>query len=207
MGKVKNKRRLHNKAVKALKQDDDSMDTEVTTEQKDPQIPTMTEASGGGVFSNLNIDVGRLENNLPDLDDARSVISSKSLRGLNMTKKDKRKVKREFLMKKLDVIESVKREAKDKKQREKTAIVGDLQPLGDTLPTLEWLLKKSSGNSGDKSKPVMKAKGIQKHKKRQKDMLDDINLFKQVLSHPAYQENPLGTISEHLQNKQKVEDS
>ena len=51
------------------------------------------------MFSNLNIDIAQLESQLPDLDDARSMVTTKSLRGMNLSKKDKRKVKHEFLMK------------------------------------------------------------------------------------------------------------
>merc|ERR1712038_1198448 len=170
MGKVKNKRRLHNKAAKVLKESDEGATIMDTDTQEIQPVVGEPPVSGGGIFSNLNIDVGKLENNLPDLDDARSVISSKSLRGMNMSKKSKRKVRHEFLMKKLDVLESAKREAKNKKKRENTAIVGDLKPLDDTLPTLEWLLQKSASKSqARESKPVAKAKSIQKQKKRQKD--------------------------------------
>ena len=44
----------------------------------------------------------------------------------------------------MDAIKAGRKAAKDRKKRQKTAIVGDLQPLEDTLPTLELLLKDST---------------------------------------------------------------
>ena len=41
-------------------------------------------------------------------------------------------------------IQAAKKEAKDRKRRQATAIVGDMKPLEDTLPTLELLLRDTS---------------------------------------------------------------
>ena len=41
----------------------------------------------------------------------------------------------------IDTIQQAKKEAKEKKKREKTAVVGDMQGLADTLPTLDLLLR------------------------------------------------------------------
>ena len=41
----------------------------------------------------------------------------------------------------IDGIQQAKKDAKAKKRREKTAVVGDMQVLGDTLPTLDLLLR------------------------------------------------------------------
>ena len=41
----------------------------------------------------------------------------------------------------METLQEAKKEAAAKKKRQQTAIVGDMQPLGDTLPTLELLLK------------------------------------------------------------------
>ena len=55
-----------------------------------------------GLFSKVDIDLNALAKQLPSSDadfDTRSTMTSKSLRGLNLTKKDKRKLKHEFLTK------------------------------------------------------------------------------------------------------------
>ena len=49
------------------------------------------------------------------------------------------------------MIQTAKKEAKAKKKREQTAIVGDLRPLEDTLPTLELLLKDTGHHKGARS--------------------------------------------------------
>ncbi len=47
----------------------------------------------------------------------------------------------------VDILQTVKKEAKAKRKRQKTAIVGDMKPLEDTLPTLDLLLKETSTHS------------------------------------------------------------
>jgi len=199
MGKIKNKQRLHAKAAKCVKnaaKQEHSEDVEMDL----PSVSRAGSVAGGTMFSGMDIDIEKLEGQLPDLDDARSVVTSKSFRGLNISKKDKRKVKHDFFMKKIDGIQTAAAELKKKKKREKTVITGDLMGLQDTLPTLELLMKTTKHSH---THNVPKERSTNKTKKRQKDMLSDINLFKQVLNHPAYQSNPTSAISEHLQNKLK----
>ena len=50
------------------------------------------------MFGGLKIDMSAVHKDLPDFD-ARSTITSKTTKGLNLTKKDKRKLKHEFWMK------------------------------------------------------------------------------------------------------------
>jgi len=60
------------------------------------QIPSV------GLFSKVDIDLNALSKQLPSSDadfDVRSTITSKSMKGLNLSKKEKRKLKREFLTK------------------------------------------------------------------------------------------------------------
>ena len=44
----------------------------------------------------------------------------------------------------LNAVEAAKKAEKERKKREKTAVVGDIGVLGDALPTIELLMKKSS---------------------------------------------------------------
>ena len=44
----------------------------------------------------------------------------------------------------VETLQEAKKEAVARKKRQKTAVVGDMKPLEDTLPTLELLLKESS---------------------------------------------------------------
>ncbi|VDI44506.1 Hypothetical predicted protein [Mytilus galloprovincialis] len=105
----------------------------------------------------------------------------------------------------LNAVEAAKKEEKERKKREKTAIVGDIGAMGDALPTIELLMKKSSNINSDQKE--QKKRGIATEKKRKKQMMEDISIFKQILDHPAYKENPTETITTHLQNKLKQEDA
>lgn len=44
----------------------------------------------------------------------------------------------------LSAIDQAKKKAKEKKKKEQTPVVGDIGALGDALPTLDLLLKKST---------------------------------------------------------------
>ena len=37
--------------------------------------------------------------------------------------------------------------------------------------------------------------------------MSDIALFSQIVQHPSFKSNPVATISEHLTNRQKLEDN
>ncbi|KAK2187016.1 hypothetical protein NP493_180g01030 [Ridgeia piscesae] len=209
MGKVRQKRhRVHQGAVKAK----DNESAKQTTQDSSVKLSKVapTQIPSVGLFSKVDIDLNALSKQLPSSDadfDVRSTITSKSMKGLNLSKKEKRKLKREFLTKKIDQIKLMRQQAKDHKKRQKTAIVGDMRPLVDTLPTLELLLKDCSKVQQPSETKPKKEKAIQKTKTKQKQMNTEISLFRQVLEHPSYKANPLSTITEHLQNKLKQEES
>merc|ERR1712105_181069 len=60
---------------------------------------------------------------------------------VKMKKKDKLKMKKQLLHEKLAAIEFVKKEAKNKKKREETVIVGDLKPLTDHINIIDEIIK------------------------------------------------------------------
>jgi len=185
---------------------------------------------GGGVFSKLDIDFETLTKRLGESGgrsvgggsvggggddfDVRSAVTSKSMRGMNLKKKEKKKLRHEIWLKKVDIIESRLKEERAKKKRQKTAVVGDLRPLHDTLPTLELLMratgtlggtKQARGDQASSGANKRKARSIEKESYQQKQMLADISLFNEVSEHPAYKADPLATIVEHLGNKMKQE--
>ncbi|ELU13244.1 hypothetical protein CAPTEDRAFT_209959 [Capitella teleta] len=116
----------------------------------DTDVPSLAITGGqgsleGGLFSKLDVDLNALKRQLAggggEDDDAKTAITSKSFRGLNIKKKEKMKIKKEFWGKKMDLIKSVHKEEVDRKKRRQTAVVGDMKPLSDALPTLELLMK------------------------------------------------------------------
>lgn len=125
-------------------------------------------------------------------------------------KKDKMKIKADLLRKKLHVCEVLKKEEKAAKNRKKTAVVGDMKPMADTLDVIVDDIKqdeeeKEEKKRGDKLKAKVKAKGTLKQKKAQQNFLKNMSIFNQVNKHPDYVKNPLQTISTHIENKMILE--
>nr|KAG5710232.1 hypothetical protein BaRGS_006751 [Batillaria attramentaria] len=164
-----------------------------------------SKATSKNPFKGMKITTDLLKQNLPDFD-ARSAITSKTLKGMNLKKKDKQRLRHELWMEKVDTIQTARKQRKEKRQREQTVVVGDMTGMGDALPTLELLLKDTSAATLAREKQEKKPKGIVKEKQRQKQMMNDISLFQQVLDHPSYKDNPAATIAEHLRNKLKQEE-
>lgn len=148
----------------------------------------------GGIFSNVEIPPSSLLQNLqlPDASDRMSVISSITSKK-HINKKDRRTLKREAFLLKLEATKALERQIKAAEKRKKTPVVGDMSVLGEALPTLEHLLKKNK-NPQRKEKPY----ACKTSKQKQKILLEDKAVFQQVLNHPAYMKDPFGTISAHV---------
>lgn len=65
-----------------------------------------------------------------------------------ISKKEKAKLKKEVVIQKLELTKEAFREDKNRKKREKTAVIGDLRPLLDSLPSLDSILTLSKSLSG-----------------------------------------------------------
>lgn len=198
MGKVKRNRQKFHAAAKK-KEDNKAEVVDMLDMDTDAKLTSTPAWDSENMFKGTKINKETLKQELPDFD-ARSTITSKSLKGLNMKKKDKKKLRHELWMKKLSSIDKAKKDAKAKKKRQQTPVVGDIGLLGEALPTLDLLLKGSTGSKPSDKKETS-TKSIPKEKQRRKQMMNDISIFKQVLAHPSYVENPTDTIKEHLQNK------
>lgn len=127
---------------------------------------------------------------------------------LHQTKKDRRKIRHEKFLKKLHVSKMVKENDKKAKERQKTVITGDLNPL--TLALLDIDNLSSSCNKDKKKrkntkKPRDKKDCSSSETKKQKAQLSDFERFHQVLAHPTFKSNPLATIDEHVRNVIKSE--
>ncbi len=121
-----------------------------------------------------------------------------------LSKKDKMKLRKDNLQKKLHVLKLVKEEEIAKAKRQKKAITGDLKPMADTLDELlEQDLEKKKKKANEKK--AKRLKGTPKQKKVQDQMLKDMAIFNQVISHPQYSSDPFNTISTHIENKMLME--
>lgn len=140
MGKVK---KLRQKFTNATKQDDQKV---VGTELGSKLTINKNVFAGSKFdFSKLSdFSYDRLVNENHDEDDdataAPKLVKMPSIIK-TITKKDKMKNRRNNLLKKIDNVQKAKKEDKAKKRREKTAIIGDLRPLQDALPSLASLMK------------------------------------------------------------------
>ncbi|XP_061164056.1 uncharacterized protein LOC133173133 [Saccostrea echinata] len=202
MGKQKRGRqKYHNAAVKPknVTKEEGKADQEEMETSSTPSVPAVT----GNMFKSVKISMEDLAQKLPTDWDTKSAITSTSLKGLQLKKKDRKKLRRELLVQKLDAVEAAEKAAKEKKRKQSAPVVGDIGLLGEALPTLDMLLKSDEHKKKECNKE--KPRSILKEKKRQKQMLKDMELFHQVYSHPSYSKDPRATIHEHLQNKLKQE--
>ncbi|XP_003384596.1 PREDICTED: protein FAM207A-like [Amphimedon queenslandica] len=113
---------------------------------------------------------------------------------VKMKKKDKRKQRHEKWMKKINACYKARELAKATLKRRKTPVVGDLRPLLSALPDVDLDTNAARGST---TAPKNK-KG--KKNKKQNTAYQEREVFQQVLSHPKYKADPLGTISLHIQN-------
>ena len=102
MGKIRSKK--PKKEVKIVPQE----------EEEDDEVEDMSD------------DEELVEHNQADFD-KRSVVSNKTIKSLVAKKKDKIKLKRQFLLKRLHAEHESKREAKERAARRQTVIVSDMK--------------------------------------------------------------------------------
>ncbi|XP_064398250.1 ribosome biogenesis protein SLX9 homolog [Halichondria panicea] len=114
-------------------------------------------------------------------------LEDKKTAAVSLKKKDRRKLRHSSWLKKIDVYQKAKEKAKATEERQKTAVVGDIHPLMEALPSLELeYVDKTSGKPSSK----------RPHRAVVKEMVH----FHEVLKHPAYIKDPLKTIALHIEN-------
>ncbi|XP_055609810.1 ribosome biogenesis protein SLX9 homolog [Uranotaenia lowii] len=146
-----------------------------------------------------------------------SPLKTKKLRKLvisRLNKKDKKKFRKEEVLKKIELTQKSFKADKERKKREKTAVTGDMRPLLDALPSLDSLFKlKSSEGSAIKTgvpKYDKKSKPKTKHqqktellKKKRSEFLNRCQKVNQVLKSKKFKKNPKKMIAEHIRNSRK----
>ncbi|KAK4873092.1 hypothetical protein RN001_015121 [Aquatica leii] len=137
----------------------------------------ITLAPTSNLFAGLDINVDNLNKNL----DTCSVKSFKSDFSNKLPKKDKTKLRRKMLLKKLDVATIAK------KKKTKTDNL-------NSSPLLQSLAKDKN------DKKQIKRKGTQKATKRKKYFLNGVNLFKKLINNKEFKANPHKIVSERIAN-------
>ncbi|KAJ9583300.1 hypothetical protein L9F63_022354, partial [Diploptera punctata] len=151
-------------------------------------------------FAGIDISFEDLNKTLKD-SDTRSVISLKSTtsKAPVISKKEKRKQRHETFLKKLQAAYQTRKE----KGKKVLKLVKNTKPLSDNLPLLD--LNLGTTEKKDKVRQV-KHRSIPKAKKRKKNMMQDIALFKNLLSELQEHENPEDVVMSRVQ-KQVLNDA
>lgn len=162
-------------------------------------IPGATSSSGSNMFAGLQIKLGEVENTPTSSSiDVSDVTSTASFRKQNKcgTKKERRRQKHEEFMQQIDFIQGAARAERERKKREKTAVVGDMHPLLNALPSLKELMSASK----TKTQPT---KGVSGKKKMemQKDFMSDIQMFMAVHQDPIFKSDPFGAVRKAVENR------
>ncbi|XP_044758007.1 uncharacterized protein LOC123316097 [Coccinella septempunctata] len=129
----------------------------------------------------------------------KSYISNKSIKGETiMPKKEKRKLRRQLLLRKVDTVNQLKKEFKEKQKKKVKNETLDMKTLLDSLPITEHPLSAQSTKISLPRQSKTKGKAIEKSKKIQKKAINNVNIYKKILKSPILANDPLGTISQHL---------
>lgn len=136
----------------------------------------------------------------------------------HISKKNKIKEKRKSLINKIDLLQEAKKEVLAQKKRQRTAIIGDLMPLKDALPSLDslFLLKQSLDIKtgvpefdeemevpAEKSKNSLKKEQmrnvVKEHNKR-------LNYYQRLIADDTFKKNPREVIAAHIRNTKLFEE-
>merc|ERR1711915_589707 len=148
--------------------------------QKEKVTPNQTEKS-------------TLKKNLKSVEKAGKIVK--------LAKKEKMKIRKDLLVKKLTKHAAEKKEAIEKKKREKVVIVKDTMPLLQNLEEIEKEIVKEDIDKLLKQKSTTKiSKNTKKIKKQKEQFMKDIEFLKAASQDPNYVANPLKTVTTHIQN-------
>ncbi|KAI8497812.1 hypothetical protein Bbelb_244640 [Branchiostoma belcheri] len=204
MGKIKRTRqKYHTSAVKLGSGAEEKLENPSQT----TKLPSLPLPVGTPVFPTSGLfrgaDSADPVTTLSVEQDRQSVVSGRSIRtegGTRISKKDKRKMRHDVFLQKLETAHTAKRKAKETKRRQQTAVVGDMQPLKDALPQLTAFLEQQQGGAAAAEEKKEK-EGTLKQKERKRIEQEELSRFQQILQHPQYRQRPVSTIMEHLRNK------
>lgn len=204
MAKIKSRRhKYHLAAKKRAGNEDTDTPMEDTIQQNLQKEATFPEISFNP-FAGMKIDASKLRSSLPPVEewDRKTVVSIAKESSKGMNKRDKVKLRRQLLLKKLEATRQLELDLKDRKKRQSTVITKDLKPLLDSLPSVDLNFHEAAEETKKQQKLAGKAtkkdRNGMKAKQKQKAMLKDISVFKQVLEDKHFKENPTETILNHV---------
>ncbi|KAL7733808.1 hypothetical protein ACLKA6_011531 [Drosophila palustris] len=126
------------------------------------------------------------------------------------TKKEKSALKHTKLLKRFVEIKKEIKEENARKNRQKTKVIGDLQPLRDALPSLGDIYKlvksrkKETAESAVAEPETLSAK--KKIKKKRTEYVSKVQSLEKVIKDKNFKKNPREVIANHLRNKYQAMD-
>lgn len=174
---------------------------------KKPQKPIEKNVLSSKLKSNLN---------LKQMNSKLEVKSTLNKSG-HISKKNKIKEKRKSLINKIDLLKQAKKEVLAQKKRQRTAIIGDLMPLKDALPSLDslFLLKQSLDiKTGvpefdeEMDVPEKSKQRLKKEKMRNvaKEHNKRLNYYQRLIADDTFKKNPREVIAAHIRNTKLFEE-
>uniref|UniRef100_A0A146LYA7 Uncharacterized protein n=1 Tax=Lygus hesperus TaxID=30085 RepID=A0A146LYA7_LYGHE len=159
----------------------------------------------GGIFDGLDIAVSNLNTCLAD--DTKSVHSlaktfrsvKRSLGGKSMKKDDKKKLRHDMFLSKIDAF--YKHRENLKKNKNRGPIDVSIKDLDNALPAVDMVFHKSDKKVKQPRPVSTKQKGIKKAKQRQKDLEQNYEAFKKIMEEVKSKEKILDVVTEHVQQK------
>lgn len=195
MGKERRQRRKLHLSVSNESEKSDVMQTPLETAYTSPLLRMEDD-----VFKGVDISINNLNTKLFD-EDLHSVKSFKSVKSelgnKILAKRQKLKLRRELFMRKLCSVNQLKKDGQNRPKIKIAVQTDDTNPLRDALPSLESLLQTAFREKQNRNQPS-KTRGIQKARKRRKELVKEVNLYKKVLSEDRFKENAMMAISEHI---------
>lgn len=122
------------------------------------------------------------------------------------TKKEKSAQKHTKLLKRFVETKKEAKQDNARKQREKTKVIGDLNPLRDALPSLGdiyKLVKTRSQTEGEEAAlaPPEKLSANKKIKKKRAEILNKVKNFEKLIHSKKFKENPREVIRKIVRSK------
>ncbi|XP_049641441.1 ribosome biogenesis protein SLX9 homolog isoform X2 [Suncus etruscus] len=162
---------------------------------------------GSDIFTGTKIDPSTLVQTLqPKLEPESRCVGS-FRRGVDpkvvLPKKDKRRLRREQWLQKVEALKQAEREQQAARKRRATVVVGDLQPLRDALP--ELLQLEASARGPHRRRPSSKPRPTELSRmstaQRQQLLEEERTHFRELLASSVYRACPLLAIREQLQGQ------
>ncbi|KAF6201778.1 hypothetical protein GE061_004173 [Apolygus lucorum] len=155
----------------------------------------------GGIFDGLDIAVSNLNTCLSD--DTKSVHSlaktfrsvKRSLGGKSLKKDDKKKLRHDMFLSKIDAFY---KNRENLKKNKKGPVDMSIKDLDKALPAVDMVFHKSDKKVKEPRPVSTKQKGIKKAKQRQKELEQNYEAFKKIMEDVKSKEKILDVVTEHV---------